>query len=101
RGGRPLQGEAVACVPLRGHPGVDRRTNAPWIGGKPSVLIFDVNETLLDLESMNPLFKRVFGDECVLREWLGHLVMYSMTLTLSGLSKDFFSLGQPVPELRQ
>ncbi|HWG45462.1 MAG TPA: hypothetical protein VN688_22050 [Gemmataceae bacterium] len=80
---------------------VDRRTNAPWIGGKPSVLIFDVNETLLDLESMNPLFKRVFGDERVLREWLGHLVMYSMTLTLSGLSKDFFSLGQPVPELRQ
>jgi DNA-binding XRE family transcriptional regulator len=23
---------------------------------------------------MNPLFKRVFGDERVLREWLGHLV---------------------------
>jgi 2-haloacid dehalogenase len=78
---------------------VDRRTNALWIGGKPSVLIFDVNETLLDVESINPLFKRVFGDERVLREWLGHLIMYSMTLTLSGLYKDFISLGQGLFEM--
>jgi 2-haloacid dehalogenase len=78
---------------------VDRRTDAQWIGGKPSVLIFDVNETLLDFESMNPLFKRVFGDERVLREWFGHLIMYSMTLTLSGLYKDFFSLGQGLFEM--
>jgi len=78
---------------------VDRRTDGQWIGGKPSVLIFDVNETLIDFESMNPLFKRVFGDERVLREWLGHLIMYSMTLTLSGLYKDFFSLGQGLFEM--
>ena len=25
-----------------------------WIGGKPSVLIFDVNETLIDIDSMKP-----------------------------------------------
>jgi hypothetical protein len=78
---------------------MDRRTNAQWIGGKPSVLIFDVNETLIDFESMNPLFKRVFGDERVQREWLGHLILYSMTLTLSGLYKDFFSLGQGLFEM--
>ena len=70
-----------------------------WIGGKPSVLIFDVNETLIDIESMKPLFKRVFGDECVLREWFGQLILYSMTLTLSGLYKDFFSLGQGLFEM--
>jgi 2-haloacid dehalogenase len=64
-----------------------------WIGGKPSVLIFDVNETLLDFESMNPLFERVFGDKRVLREWLGHLIMYSMTITLSGLYKDYWAIG--------
>src|SRR5262245_4473470 len=78
---------------------VDRRANAQWIGGKPSVLIFDVNETLIDFESMSPLFQRVFGDERVLREWLGHLILYSMTLTLSGLYKDFFSLGQGLFEM--
>src|ERR1700743_2315446 len=64
-----------------------------WIGGKPSVLIFDVNETLIDFESMNGLCERVFGDKRVLREWLGHLIMYSMTITLSGLYKDYWALG--------
>jgi 2-haloacid dehalogenase len=61
---------------------------------KPSVLVFDVNETLIDFESMTPLFERVFGDPRVMREWLGHLIMYSMTSTLSGLYVDYFTLGQ-------
>src|ERR1700739_9118 len=66
-----------------------------WVTkGKPKVLVFDVNETLIDFESMNPLFERVFGDRKVLREWLGHLIMYSMTLTLSGLYKDYWDLGR-------
>src|SRR5215813_7429835 len=76
-----------------------QKDQARWIGGKPSVLIFDVNETLIDFESLNPLFQHVFGDELVLREWLGHLILYSMTLTLSGLYKDFFSLGQGLFEM--
>jgi 2-haloacid dehalogenase len=73
---------------------VDRLRKDQWGAGSPSVLIFDVNETLIDFESMTGLFKRVFGDERVLREWFGHLVMYSMTLTLSGLYKNFWDLGQ-------
>jgi 2-haloacid dehalogenase len=76
-----------------------RKDQAQWIGGKPSVLVFDVNETLIDIESLTPLFKRVFGDKRVLREWLGHLILYSMTLTLSGLYKGFFSLGQGLFEM--
>jgi 2-haloacid dehalogenase len=68
--------------------------NAQWNLEKPSLLVFDVNETLIDFESMVPLFERIFGARAVLREWLGHLFMYSMTVTLSGLYKDFFSLGQ-------
>jgi 2-haloacid dehalogenase len=66
---------------------------------KPSVLIFDVNETLIDFESMNPLFEQVFGDKRVLREWFGHLVMYSMTITLSGLYENFWSLGAGLFEM--
>ena len=69
------------------------QSSAQWTGGRPSVLIFDVNETLIDFESMNPLFERVFGDKRVLREWLGHLIMYSMTITLSGLYKDYWAIG--------
>jgi 2-haloacid dehalogenase len=70
-----------------------------WNGEKPSTLVFDVNETLIDFESMNGLFERIFGDKRVLREWLGHLIMYSMTITLSGLYKDYFSLGQGLLEM--
>lgn len=65
-----------------------------WNSERPSVLVFDVNETLINFESMNTLFERIYGDRHVMREWLGHLIMYSMTVTLSGLYVDYFSLGQ-------
>ncbi len=70
-----------------------------WNGAKPSVLVFDVNETLLDIEVLSPLFERVFGDRRVLREWFGQLVLYSMAVTLSGFYRDFFSLGQGLFEM--
>ena len=62
----------------------------------PSVLVFDVNETLIDIDSIAPLFGELFGDRRVLREWFGQLVMYSMTATLSEHYVDFFTLGQGV-----
>lgn len=63
---------------------------------RPSVLVFDVNETLIDLESLTPYFERMFSDGGVLREWFNQLVMYSMTVTLSDTYVDFFTLGQAV-----
>src|SRR6201981_4126630 len=65
----------------------------------PSVLVFDVNETLIDIESMAPLFERVFRDPQAMREWFNQLVMYSMTATLSGHYVDYFSLGQGVLQM--
>jgi 2-haloacid dehalogenase len=62
----------------------------------PRVLTFDVNETLIDIDALQPYFDRIFGDALVLREWFGQLVMYSMTVTLSGRYADFFALGQGV-----
>jgi 2-haloacid dehalogenase len=62
----------------------------------PPVLVFDVNETLIDIDSMAPLFEQIFGDVKALREWFGQLVMYSMTTTLSAHYVDFFTLGQGV-----
>ncbi|WP_061293182.1 haloacid dehalogenase type II [Herbidospora cretacea] len=62
----------------------------------PQVLVFDVNETLIDIGAMDPLFERVFGDARVTREWFGQLVTYSMATTLSGRWEDFFTLGQGV-----
>jgi 2-haloacid dehalogenase len=63
---------------------------------RPSVLVFDVNETLIDIDSLAPQFEGIFGDRRVLREWFGQLVMYSMTVTLSGTYVDFFTLGRAV-----
>lgn len=66
---------------------------------KPSILVFDVNETLIDIESIAPLFQRVFADRNVLREWFGQLILYSGAVTLSGLYATFFSLGQGILEM--
>ncbi len=63
---------------------------------RPSILVFDVNETLLNIEAMAPLFAQVFGDAQVLREWFVQLVLYSGVVTLSGLYQDFLALGQGV-----
>jgi 2-haloacid dehalogenase len=60
----------------------------------PPVLVFDVNETLIDIDAMAPLFDEIFGDARVMREWFGQVVMYSMTTALSGCYVDFFTLGQ-------
>lgn len=60
------------------------------------VVVFDVNETLLDLESLTPVFVEVFDDPTVMREWFGQLVMYSMTATLSQRYLDFSALGRAV-----
>lgn len=76
-------------------------TELPRPARRPSdaptpVLIFDVNETLLDIESLTHHFERMFGDGGMLRTWFGNLVMYSMTLTLSGHYVDFSTLGGAV-----
>ncbi|MBP2280241.1 2-haloacid dehalogenase [Psychrobacter sp. PL19] len=59
----------------------------------PSIIVFDVNETLLDINSLEPLFARVFGNRNVLREWFAQLILYSQTMTLSGLYSPFGELG--------
>jgi 2-haloacid dehalogenase len=58
-----------------------------------SIIVFDVNETLLDITTLEPLFERVFGDPSVLREWFAQLILYSQTMTLSGLYTPFGELG--------
>jgi 2-haloacid dehalogenase len=62
----------------------------------PSICVFDVNETLLDIESIAPLFQRLFGDRKVLREWFNQLILYSDVISLSGPYATFFTLGQGV-----
>lgn len=62
----------------------------------PSVLVFDVNETLIDIDSLAPLFAELFGDERVLREWFSQLILYSMSITLADKYVKFPALAQGV-----
>lgn len=57
------------------------------------ILVFDVNETLLDLDHLCPLFDDIFGDGAVMRDWFAQLILYSQTLTITGLRSDFGTLA--------
>ncbi|GAC1428144.1 MAG: haloacid dehalogenase type II [Burkholderiaceae bacterium] len=60
------------------------------------VIVFDVNETLLDIEILNPFFERTFGDVRVMRQWFAELILYSQALTLSGNYSPFGQLAVAV-----
>jgi 2-haloacid dehalogenase len=45
------------------------------------LIVFDVNETLLDLETMEPTFERIFGEKSAMRLWFADLILYSAALT--------------------
>jgi 2-haloacid dehalogenase len=66
---------------------------------KRPVLVFDVNETLLDLETLTPHFARIFGDGGVMREWFAQLILYSEALTLADAYAAFGDLGGAVLQM--
>jgi 2-haloacid dehalogenase len=60
------------------------------------LLVFDVNETLLDLEALAPHFERLFGEASSLREWFAQVILYSEAITLSNNYVPFGELGGAV-----
>lgn len=72
------------------------RTDNQKMTTTPPVLVFDVNETLIDIDALEPLFEQLLGYPHALRDWFGQLVMYSMTAATSGCYVDFFTLGQSI-----
>jgi 2-haloacid dehalogenase len=60
------------------------------------IIVFDVNETLLDLETIRPTFDRIFGDPAALRLWFANLITYSQALTLAGVYVPFTDIGAAV-----
>ena len=57
------------------------------------LIVFDVNETLLDLDSMAPIFERVFGERLAVRLWFDDLIIYSEALTLANVYIPFTDIG--------
>jgi 2-haloacid dehalogenase len=63
------------------------------------LIVFDVNETLLDLRVMEPTFERIFGDKAAMRLWFANLIMYSAVLTLAERYVPFTDIGSAVMKM--
>lgn len=57
------------------------------------IIVFDVNETLLDVQTLSPYFEHMFGDQHVLKEWFSLLLLHSEAATLAGPYFDFGTLA--------
>ncbi|WP_407297064.1 haloacid dehalogenase type II [Stutzerimonas zhaodongensis] len=57
-------------------------------------LVFDVNETLLDVAALDPLFERLFGDSRSRVEWFLTLEEGWMTATITERFRPFAELAQ-------
>jgi 2-haloacid dehalogenase len=63
------------------------------------LIVFDVNETLLDLETMAPTFERIFDDRSAMRLWFANFIMYSAALTVAGEYVPFTAIGAAVMKM--
>lgn len=57
------------------------------------LIVLDVNETLLDIEVLEPLFTEIFTTAGRMREWFAQVILYSQTLSLAGPYVPFGKLG--------
>lgn len=57
-------------------------------------LVFDVNETLLDLRVLRHHFERTFGDANVIGEWFGLMLRLSLVATVTRTYRPFDVLGK-------
>jgi 2-haloacid dehalogenase len=84
---------AGGLIAAAGDAPADAQTEQPRVP-VPSILVFDINETTLDIDYTAPVFARVFGNKAVLREWFAQLVLYSNAISLAGPYATFFELGE-------
>jgi len=55
----------------------------------PRVLAFDVNETLLDLAALDPLFEDAFGDAAARKQWFALMLQVAFVGGLTDRYVDF------------
>ena len=53
------------------------------------ILVFDVNETLLDLRALDPHFARIFGDAAVRQRWFQQVLQSALVATIAGPYRNF------------
>jgi hypothetical protein len=66
------------------------------------LIVFDVNETLLYLQTMEPTFERIFREKSAMRLWFANFInfiMYSAALTVAGCYVPFTDIGSAVMKM--
>jgi len=105
--GSAMMADGFGVLPRtgEGNSGASRLSDAALQSGdagvpaKPKVLVFDVNQTMLDLNALRPHFVRVFGDGKVLDEWFALLLQYSLVVSVADAYSDFGTVGRAVLEM--
>ncbi|HEV2656285.1 MAG TPA: haloacid dehalogenase type II [Ktedonobacteraceae bacterium] len=59
----------------------------------PRVCVFDVNETLLDLAALDPIFQRLFGDASLRKAWFTQMLQSALVATITNAYTDFGTTG--------
>jgi 2-haloacid dehalogenase len=58
-----------------------------------SAAVFDVNETMLDLRALDPLFAGWFGDSAARQEWFAQTLHFALTLAATREFRGFGDVG--------
>src|SRR5580658_9349800 len=61
-------------------------------------IVFDCNESILDLTTIAPVFQRLFGAPGAMRLWFRELITYSQALTIADVYVPFTDIGSAVLE---
>ena len=64
-----------------------------------SAIVFDVNETLLDLAAFDPAFANHFGGGNLRREWFSEVLKLAFVSTTVGSYSDFGAIGRAALEI--
>ena len=61
---------------------------------RPAVLLFDVNETLLDMSDMQKAVNQAFNNELAFKLWFSHLLEYALVENSTDTYHSFSEVGQ-------
>jgi 2-haloacid dehalogenase len=69
------------------------------MSSRPQLLIFDVNETLLDTAAITSAINEALGDTEAANSWFRTLLHYSLVETVSGGNNDFSEIAEACLEM--
>jgi 2-haloacid dehalogenase len=62
-------------------------------------VVFDCNESILDLTTVTPVLQRLFGAPDTMRLWFQDLIIYSQALTIADVYVPFTDIGGAVLDM--